>query len=93
LARRAVLANRLRAADVDAEPCTAVEFGELQAAIAAGLEAPPEHPGPSHAQLTELSRLRGAVRELEADITALRRRRSTVPRPLAAVREDQAGHL
>ncbi|MFF7830572.1 hypothetical protein ACFZCM_35825, partial [Streptomyces rochei] len=37
LARRAVLANRLRAADVDAEPSTAVEFGELQAAIAADL--------------------------------------------------------
>lgn len=93
LARRAVLANRLRAADVDAEPSTAVEFGELQAAIAADLEAPPEHPGPSHAQLTELSRLREAVRELEADITALRRRGSTVPRHLASVREDLAEHL
>ncbi|MCP6468079.1 hypothetical protein NL473_28820, partial [Klebsiella pneumoniae] len=52
-----------------------------------------EHPGPSHAQLTELSRLREAVRELEADITALRRRGSTVPRHLASVREDLAEHL
>lgn len=93
LARRDVLINRLRAAGVDAQPRTAAEFGELQTIIAADLEAAPEHAGPSHTQLSDLARRRDAVRELEADITALRRGGSTVPRRMASVRDELAEHL
>ncbi|WP_246828866.1 ATP-binding protein [Micrococcus sp. HMSC067E09] len=91
--RHAVLLSRLSEAGLEAVPGSVAEFGELHAMIETDLARNPEHAGPTHEQFDERSRLKEAVAELDEDINALRRVRSSVPRRLLDVRKALAEHL
>lgn len=85
--RHQLLLARLRDAGIDSTPRTAAEYAELQTAIDSDLAQAQVVEGPSHEQHAELSRRRAAVKDIDADIAALRAGRSAVPRGLLEVRQ------
>ncbi|GAA1549471.1 ATP-binding protein [Brevibacterium picturae] len=88
--RWASLERQLKQADIERVPASAVEFAELQTQIASTLDEETQAAGPSHADHDRFSKARAQVREIEAEIDALRRSGSTVPNNLLQIRQELA---
>lgn len=87
--------HRLAKLGIDRAPVDAAEFAELvaegprsSAATGTALAS-----GPSVKELDQLAVTRGEVRQLEREIDALARSKSTVPGELQSVRKELAQHL
>ena len=93
LDRWAVLTARLTSAGLDSTPQDATEYAELQNEIIRALEQPIAIQGATHDQHAALSRLQHELKDIDADIDALRRGGSAVPRSLQDVRGRLAEHL